>query len=313
MEKTKTALEPLVSIVIPVFNGSDYVTLAISSCLNQTYSNIEVIVVNDGSTDQGATRAIAQSFGNRIRYYEKENGGVATALNFGIKKALGTYIEWVSHDDAITPTKIEKQIRLLNRVKASPFTIAYSSVRDIKPNGKHTLFQLISSQRHDSFSGMEKYFPSDMPIASALIPRSFFSNYLINEKSKYTPDTELYLDLLMRGYSFKHCRKVFYLSRVHPKQITVTRLDLFAKDLTALDQRYRQYLIESKNAAFGRKYYYYIKKKENRYEIYQTFEGSLVPLLRELHMATGWMFVKGSFIHFFTKLPYSLRKAIFKR
>jgi hypothetical protein len=73
---------PRVSIIIPVYNGSNFLAEAIDSALAQTYQNTEVIVVNDGSTDRGATRAIAASYGDRIRYLEKENGGVASALNY---------------------------------------------------------------------------------------------------------------------------------------------------------------------------------------------------------------------------------------
>ena len=88
-----------VTIMIPVYNGSNYLKEAIESALAQTYKNKEVVVVNDGSTDDGKTAAIAKSFGNKIKYYEKENGGVSTALNLGIKKATGDYICWLSHDD----------------------------------------------------------------------------------------------------------------------------------------------------------------------------------------------------------------------
>lgn len=66
---------PKVSIVIPVYNGTNYMKDAIDSALNQTYKNCEVIVVNDGSTDHGATARLAKSYGNKIRYFEKENGG----------------------------------------------------------------------------------------------------------------------------------------------------------------------------------------------------------------------------------------------
>ncbi|MEG2831455.1 MAG: glycosyltransferase family A protein, partial [Bacilli bacterium] len=70
-----------VSIVIPVFNGSNYLKEAIDSALAQSYKNIEVIVVNDGSNDEGRTKDIAISYSNKIRYYEKENGGTSSALN----------------------------------------------------------------------------------------------------------------------------------------------------------------------------------------------------------------------------------------
>lgn len=104
---------PLVSIVIPVYNGSRYLREAIDSALNQTYENREVIVVNDGSCDDGKTEEIAKSYGDGIRYFAKENGGVATALNLGITKAKGEYISWLSHDDAYTPMKLENQMNFL--------------------------------------------------------------------------------------------------------------------------------------------------------------------------------------------------------
>jgi len=103
-------MKPKVSIVIPVYNGSNYMRDAIDSALNQTYENCEVIVVNDGSKDEGKTEEIAKSYGDRIRYFYKENGGVATAVNMGIEKMTGDYFAWLSHDDMFTPDKIEKQM-----------------------------------------------------------------------------------------------------------------------------------------------------------------------------------------------------------
>ncbi len=88
---------PKVSIIIPVYNGEKYVSLAIESALRQTYSNLEIIVVNDGSTDK--TDKICRSYGNKIRYIKKENGGVSTALNVGIDNMTGEYFSWLSHDD----------------------------------------------------------------------------------------------------------------------------------------------------------------------------------------------------------------------
>ena len=68
---------------------------AIDSALAQTYERVEVIVVNDGSTD--GTEQIALSYGERIRYFRKENGGVSSALNLGIKEMKGEYFSWLSH------------------------------------------------------------------------------------------------------------------------------------------------------------------------------------------------------------------------
>ena len=76
--------EPKISIVIPAYKAANYLAEAIDSALAQTYSNVEIIVVNDGSPDDGATAAVAKSYGDKIRYFEKENGGSSSALNRGI-------------------------------------------------------------------------------------------------------------------------------------------------------------------------------------------------------------------------------------
>lgn len=108
-----SSFHPKVSIVIPVYNGADYMREAIDSALAQTYDNIEILVVNDGSTDGGATDEIARSYGDRIRYWHKENGGVASALNFAIDKMSGEYFSWLSHDDVYYPEKVARQVEVL--------------------------------------------------------------------------------------------------------------------------------------------------------------------------------------------------------
>jgi glycosyltransferase involved in cell wall biosynthesis len=104
---------PLVTIVIPVFNGSNYLKEAIDSALAQTYTNLEIIVVNDGSQDNGLTEAIAIAYGDRIRYFSKQNGGTSTALNIGIQNMRGDYFCWLSHDDLYHPECVESQINTL--------------------------------------------------------------------------------------------------------------------------------------------------------------------------------------------------------
>ena len=114
MEKKKDKFNPLVSIIIPVYNGENYLREAIDSALAQTYKNIEIIVVNDGSKDK--TDEICKSYGSRIRYFKKENGGVSTALNLGIKKMNGEYFSWLSHDDLYYDDKIKVEVDYLREL-----------------------------------------------------------------------------------------------------------------------------------------------------------------------------------------------------
>ncbi len=88
--------KPLVSIVIPVYNGSNYMAEAIDSALSQTYENIEVVVVNDGSRDEGRSDAIAKGYGDKIRYFPKENGGSSSAL-FGFFRRVAHRFVRQSH------------------------------------------------------------------------------------------------------------------------------------------------------------------------------------------------------------------------
>lgn len=137
---------PLVSIVIPVYNGSNFLREAIDSALAQTYKNLEIIVVNDGSNDDGATEEIALSYGDKIRYFFKKNGGTSTALNLGIKKMRGKYFSWLSHDDLYYPQKISRAIEELSKLKNKD-TIIISDLDGMNEDYTRT-FPTADYQRH---------------------------------------------------------------------------------------------------------------------------------------------------------------------
>ena len=124
-----------VSIVIPVYNGSDYLDAAIQSALAQTWENCENIVVNDGSNDHGATASVAERYQDRITYYEKSNGGTATALNYGIERMKGTYFSWLSHDDLYLPNKLRNQMNLLDR-KGDPKRVIAGNYALVQDQGR---------------------------------------------------------------------------------------------------------------------------------------------------------------------------------
>ena len=100
--------DPLVTVVIPTYNQASYLREAIDSVLAQTYPAIEVIVVDDGSTDE--TAAVLRSYGERIRAIHQENHGAAHALNRGIREATGEFVCWLSSDDAFLPDKVALQV-----------------------------------------------------------------------------------------------------------------------------------------------------------------------------------------------------------
>jgi glycosyltransferase involved in cell wall biosynthesis len=101
---------PKITIAMPVYNGGEYFEQALDSALSQSYDDVEIIVVNDGSTDGGHTDRVAQRYAKHIRYIHKENGGVASALNAVISNMAGDAFTWLSHDDLFEPHKTEIQV-----------------------------------------------------------------------------------------------------------------------------------------------------------------------------------------------------------
>lgn len=104
--------EVKVSVVIPTYNSVRFVTEAIDSVLAQTFTNFEILVIDDGSTDN-TKEVLAEKYGNSIYYFYKENGGVSRARNFGIENAIGKYVAFLDADDVWMPEKLEKQVSLM--------------------------------------------------------------------------------------------------------------------------------------------------------------------------------------------------------
>lgn len=103
---------PLVSVIIPLYNSADYLIETVQSVLNQSWKNIEVIIVDDGSTDQ--SYAVATSLvGPQIKLFKQSNKGASAARNLGLANAQGNYIQYLDADDLLSTDKIETQLKAL--------------------------------------------------------------------------------------------------------------------------------------------------------------------------------------------------------
>lgn len=205
---------PIVSIIIPVFNGEKYLEKAIQSCINQTYKNIEIIVVDDGSNDN--TSLISKKFENKIKYFYKDNGGVSSALNLGIEKSIGEYISWLSHDDFYLENKIFDEIKILSENNRN--AIVFSNYNIVNKNSK-IVRKIDFSKRLDL-----SYFPQYLLIytqslngCAMLIPKMMFDKYgLFNVNLKYTQDYEKWYELI--GEEFIYNNNFVTCYRIHEDQ-----------------------------------------------------------------------------------------------
>jgi len=214
---------PKVSIIIPVYNGANYMREAIDSALAQTYKNIEVIVINDGSKDNGETEKIALSYGDKIRYFSKKNGGCASALNVGIKNMQGEYFSWLSHDDIYLPNKVEHQINILSKLDNKDI-ILYCGYELIDKKSSSLYFV-----RPDERYSKEKL---DIPLfpllrglihgCTLLIPAKYFKEVgMFDEALKHTQDYDLWFKLF-RVAPIYFDSEVLVKSRQHSEQSTIT-------------------------------------------------------------------------------------------
>lgn len=207
---------PKVSIVIPVYNGSDYLAEAIESALAQTYKNIEIMVVNDGSNDNGQTERIARSYGERIRYFSKLNGGVASALNFAITEMTGEYFSWLSHDDLYTKDKVEKEMSALSRMGRDDVVI-YSDYSTFSNNQENAIPVHLKGVQPEHF----RYWitlENKLHGCTLLIPRSAFEKVgRFNETLRTTQDYDLWFRMA-KEFPFIHIPEVLVKARSHPDQ-----------------------------------------------------------------------------------------------
>lgn len=234
-------MEPLISIIIPVYNGANYLSQAIDSALLQTYENIEIIVVNDGSDDDGATEKIALSYGDKIRYYYKENGGVSTALNLGIREMKGDYFSWLSHDDLYCKDKIKKQVEALKKINKKNVLI-YCRVEMVDKNlipmknRNHSLLEentLINGLQVTNFM-LKNYMLNG---CAFLIPKKVFEHCGgFDERLRFNQDAFLWYKIFTNDYYLYSIPYIGVKSRVHDKQLTHTGQKIFISDCNLISE-----------------------------------------------------------------------------
>lgn len=119
-------MNPIVSVILPVYNCEKYISKCLSSIVNQSMADIEIIVINDGSTDR--SEELINKFllkEKRIKYYRQKNGGQSKARNTGIRKAIGDYVVFVDADDLIEQTYIEKLVKTTKKLDCDLVTCGY--------------------------------------------------------------------------------------------------------------------------------------------------------------------------------------------
>jgi glycosyltransferase involved in cell wall biosynthesis len=271
---------PLVSIVIPVHNGSDYLREAMDSALAQTYENLEVIVVDDGSTD--GTESVCLACGDRIRYFAKENGGVASALNLGIENMRGEYFSWLSHDDVYFPRKVETQIAALKRdgdmkkIVLGDYDVLHADT------GERT--SIVLKEASDESLLENSAYPVVRGLiggCALLIHRSHFGRVgSFDERLQCVQDYDLWFRMF-RGQKHLYASGPTYTQRMHGGQDRIRKEETLHREEIGLWKGYVDKLTDGEMSEMYGSKFLFLFEMQQRIRRYDASDNELTAKLRE--------------------------------
>jgi glycosyltransferase involved in cell wall biosynthesis len=199
------------SVIIPAYNAAPWIAEAIRSVLNQDFPELELIVVNDGSTDE--TEEIASAFGDRIRIVTKPNGGSASARNAGLRVARGEYIAFLDGDDLWTRDKLRLQMNFLKRNSLRWVYCDGYSFQDGTGEMLSRFGDLWTFHRGHILEHL--YVHNFIPSGSPVISRSIFEELGgFDERVRFAEDWEMWLRIAA-AYPTDFVQKPLFLYRLH--------------------------------------------------------------------------------------------------
>jgi glycosyltransferase involved in cell wall biosynthesis len=214
-------LLPFISVLIPTYNYGQFIKEAIDSILVQDYDNLEIIVVDDGSTDN--TKEIIKNYPS-IKYFYQENSGISAARNLCLEKASGEYIAWLDADDFWLPGKLHAHIKYFNEHQNCQ--IVFTKLRQFKDK---------ENQERVFYDGDGK----QLWIASALIKKEVFAkcgNY--DEDLIVYEDSEMFYRFAMSGIDTSHILdNIYYMRRLHGNNVSLIN--------NTIPFTYREYILRN--------------------------------------------------------------------
>lgn len=197
---------PLVSVIIPCHNYGKYLPESINSVLNQTYKDIEIVIINDGSTDNSeAVAGKLQKIHANIRYIHQRNRGIVETRNRCLKEAIGKYLIMLDADDFLDKDYIEKTVKIAEK---SNMDIVYTNMK---------LFGLENRKTNFSEFNIEELKNRNYIHTSSLIRTELAKKYQFDKKldGKTHEDWDFFLNMCLSGASAQLCKSTFLHYRVH--------------------------------------------------------------------------------------------------
>ena len=212
--------KPLVSVIIPCYNAELYLEEAVFSITNQTYKNLEILVIDDGCSDNSPKiyKNLSEK-DSRIRIIKNElHIGLINTLNKGIDLASGEFIARMDADDISALNRIEKQISFL--LKNKSIAVLVTGARVIDVNGKISKDSIIQTYLKSETLEFASYFSQPLVHGSVIAKGSVLKQNKYNLEYKFSEDFELWLRLLAQGYKLSNIPESLYYYRKNPESVS---------------------------------------------------------------------------------------------
>lgn len=209
--------DPVISVIIPCFNQGQYIDDAIESVLNQTLQDFEIIIINDGSTDDITNKKLSHYNKPKTRVIHTENQGLSAARNRGFREAKGEFIQFLDADDTISPLKFEEQLGIFEKFKE--VGICYTDYKIYDSDKK--IFLNVPDKKFLGEEPLKDFLfrwerGLSIPIHCALLKRNIWnSNLPFNEELRSREDWHMWCSLAARNIKFKYLDKEYAIYRFH--------------------------------------------------------------------------------------------------
>ena len=236
---TERMAEPVVSIVLPVYNGEEFLAEAIESVLAQTFADFELIMIDDGSTD--GSQQILHEYerrDSRVRVVVRENRGLATTLNDSIDLACGVWIARMDQDDIALPQRLEHQLEWLERTGAD---IAGSWVRRFGTSDK----RVVKLRQTDEAIKMEMLFCSPFAHPAVMMRAALVKRLRYDPAWEKAEDYDLWVRAAETGWRMTNVPEVLLLYRVHSAQISTKTSKRQQQQGEEIQRRYWEFVFHS--------------------------------------------------------------------
>lgn len=219
-------MNPLISVILPVYNGERFIAKAINSVLSQSCNNMELIIIDDNSNDSSEIIINRYtSIDERVRCFRKNiRGGAGAARNYGMGQARGDYFAFIDSDDLYVSCKLEKQIDFLS--KNPQYGLVYNDVTFINENDEKmgAMHPDLYLKRKEDWRAYALFRQTIPAIATIMIRREIFDKgYRYCETTDYGEDVKFVFDI-SEEYSFGYINEELYCYRKHKNNITNNRI-----------------------------------------------------------------------------------------